>query len=142
LILEEALRLFHGCLLLHQNNMHRLIICLKLIFDLPVERFEIENLINIQKREIDKSEILNLMALAGNGDARTIHDRFELYRQTFNRCDQSQTDAASYWRWTNMQIEKMIKLINEKHLMAFDRETFAILAENYFSRNYQNGFLK
>ncbi len=136
LSIEGALNILHSSLLFYTNTRARMVICLGLIFDIPVVNCEIDNLIsecgmNAAIAKYKFSDIINTIKKRDN-----ILSRFENYRELLNMADGSDTNAQSYWRWTNMQIARMIHLLNQRHLMTFNRETFRYLVDLYFDQNY------
>ena len=136
LSIEEALNILHIRLLLYTDTRAKMVICLGVIYNYPVFECEIDNLIfecGLNPAVVESK----LPAIRNRGQQHdNILARFETYREILNLADQSRTNASSYWRWTNLQITKMIHLLNEKHLMAFDKDTFKLLVEFYFQDYY------
>ncbi|NCA79359.1 MAG: sigma-70 family RNA polymerase sigma factor [Sphingobacteriia bacterium] len=139
LVIYDAMQLFEDVLKLYFSTTAKLIVCLKIVLKLPVLAFELEALFVASKQKpiVLAEHLPNMESIHNKG----ILEGFERYQKLLNIADQSETDSASYWRWTNLQIKKMISLINQKHTMTFDRETFSTLAELYFENYYSIEFL-
>lgn len=133
LALQDAVYSFQSKLFSYMHLKHKLIFCLKVHYhhyiypedilklfgkvpELPVNNFQVT------------SDLLNQSEESETGK---LH-RFELVKAFLNSADNSQTDAQSYWRWTNHEISKIIMYLNNKHLMELNHQSFGFLLDYYF----------
>ena len=140
LLVQDALRLLHHKILAYLHFRAKLIVCLKIVCYIKIDTKDLTALFNHQigknyHHKVDKV-IDKLKGDISDIDHRGILLRFEIVEELLNMAEQAETDANSYWRWTNIQINHITEYLNHKHTMQFNRESFKILADRYFNNYY------
>lgn len=133
LVIRDAVSAFHCKVLTYMHLRFKLLLCLKVIFDLKVFPADIKRLFFNQKAAVIND--FQAVAVSLNNIDRSDKDklrRFELIRPFLNLAGQTTTDANSYWRWTNNETVRLIQFLNNRYMMAFTRETFGYLLDRYF----------
>jgi hypothetical protein len=139
LVIDDAIETFHCKVLAYMDSRHKLLLCLKVLFDQSIFPNDIKllfgdnSVVSINDFQITSSS-LNVFKKSEKGK---LH-RFELIKPFLNAADHSTTDANSYWRWTNNEINKLIHFLNSRHSMEFNRETFGYLLDRYFQNSACN----
>ncbi|NCC73653.1 MAG: hypothetical protein EOM06_09675 [Sphingobacteriia bacterium] len=138
LIIQDVVGKLHCRVLSYMHLRFKLLLCLKALYDLRVFPTDIKLLFfNHKELKINDfqvvSDSLNFFYRSDNGKLR----RFELISPFLNLAAQTNTDASSYWRWTNNETINLIQFLNDRYLMELNRETFGHLLERYFQK-FQN----
>lgn len=133
LAIDEVVGFLHCKMLAYLHLRFKLLLCLKTIFDHKIFRDDFKMLVGVDgmamENELEEIIVsLNNMEKSESGKLQ----RFELVRPLLNLTDKSTTDASSYWRWTNYEINKIIQFLNSRLMTDFDRETFGYLLDSYF----------
>jgi hypothetical protein len=143
LLIHDAVETFHCKVLTYLDIRYKLLLCLKVLFDQRIFPDDIKllfgdnGIFSIYDFQTASSS-LNELEKSDKGK----YHRFELIRPFLNHADDSATDANSYWRWTNNEINKLIQSLNSRHSMEFNRETFGYLLDRYFENFPGNVQLK
>jgi hypothetical protein len=143
LFIHDAIETFHCKVLTYMNMRHKLLMCLKVLFDHVIFPNDIEALFD-DNGAVGKSDFRATASSLNNfekSEKGKLH-RFELIKPFLNHTDRSATDANSYWRWTNHETTKLIQFLNSRHSMQFNRETFGYLLDRYFQNFSGNVQLK
>jgi len=141
LLIEDALKILDGKIRICFTIRIKLIICLKVIFNIPLNNGDFHGA--IAEDAFDHFMQEKIIPAGDDLDRdKQVTQRFEMIAKVLNLLDNSATNADSYHRWTNLQIAGLIKYLNDNHLMSFDRETFRLLIEKYFCNFYWDGFPK
>ncbi len=133
LVIDDAIETFHCKVLTYMDSRHKLLLCLKVLFDHVIFPGDIKLLFG--NDGVDATNDVEMASASINDFEK--HEsgklfRFELIKPFLNLADHSATDANSYWRWTNNEINKLIHFLNSRHSMEFNRETFGYLLDRYF----------
>jgi DNA-directed RNA polymerase specialized sigma24 family protein len=135
LMIDNALNIIHKKILAYLHQKAKLIICLKTEYNFHIVREDIDALLS------PSNNIESIIQNSLNPPVETSIDacengkilqRFSRVKILLNHADHSTTDEHSYWRWTNLQINRMIVYLNEYYTMGFDRESFGLLIDRYF----------
>ena len=139
LMLKNTYEQFYLLLKSYEQLQAKLELCLKISHSLPIKISELKNLFPDNEQappvEILEEVSICLSKMNINNKPGNLIKRFGIIRPLLNNAVQSNTDEKSYWRWTNMHIEKLIKSMNENHALKLNRETFRILIEKYYSQS-------
>lgn len=131
LLIEEAVGLLDAVIRSYFGSRMKLIICLKAIYGIEIYSAELHELMG-------EKVVWQKNLKPDNTGGRGMQYRLSLIRPYLNRAENSTTDVDSYWRWANLQINRIIACLNRNHLMTFTRETFELLAERYFLNYYDH----
>lgn len=130
LLIADALHIFHAQVLSYLRSRLKLVVCLKILHDLPLSENDFNQLAENTERG-DRNGIKKI--LMNQNGLREKRQRFEAVSGLLNSRGGGNADPDSYWRWGNLQVNRMIAYLNDKHLMHFNRESFGVLLERYFS---------
>ena len=141
LLVQDALRLFHEKTLAYLHIRAKLILCLKIVHHIKIDAKDLTALFNHQigknyQHKVDKVIDILEGEIAGI-DQAGILQRFMIVEELLNIAGQTETEAHSYWRWTNMQVNHIIEYLNNKYIMQFNRESFKVLIDLYFNNYYE-----
>jgi hypothetical protein len=135
LVIQDAIETFHCRVLTYMHIRFKLLLCLKVLFDLRIFPADIKLLFNEQKdANINDFKVASATLNKIDRSDKDKLRRFELIRPFLNLAGQTTTDANSYWRWTNNETVRLIQFLNDRYLMEFNRETFGYLLERYFQK--------
>lgn len=136
LLIHDAIETFHCKVLTYLDIRYKLLLCLKVIFDQRIFPDDIKLLFGDKGifSNYDFQTASSSLNDCEKSEKGKFH-RFELIRPFLNYADHSATDANSYWRWTNNEINKLIHFLNFRHSMDFNRETFGYLLDRYFENS-------
>lgn len=139
LVLQDAVCSFQSKLMTYLHLRHKLILCLKVHYHHYIYPDDIRRLFqNVPELPVNNYQVTSdLLNHTKESETGKLH-RFELVRAFLNYADKSQTDAQSYWRWTNHEITKIIMYLNNKHLMELNHEVFGFLLDYYFEFGTDN----
>ncbi len=118
-------------LVMFNTKMFKLILCLKVIYRLPI-------VVDDLKNYCSKLKVNEINKLIEAVDPVKIIPEFELFQilaPYINRCDENINQADTLRRWTKRKIDEIIETINGNPPRAnYDKETIQILFEKYFSK--------
>jgi hypothetical protein len=136
LLVQDTLMLLHEKTLAYLHIRTKLIVCLKIVCNVKIDAKDLTALFNHRAgkdyhNKVDKA-IDKLEREITSNDHAGILLRFKIVEELLNMAEQAETDAHSYWRWTNIQINHITEYLNNKHMMRFDRDSFNALIDRYF----------
>lgn len=137
-VIINALKCLHARIKVYLTSEAKLIICLKVVFYFSITGSDIRELTGktgrpcFDEKDVDADPVPDG---TGNNDDGILQ-RFSAVRPFLNQCEKTNTDENSYWRWTNNQVNILINYLNERHMMSFDRDSFASLLDRYFSGHF------
>lgn len=133
LAIDDVVGYLHCKMLAYLHQRFKLLLCLKTLFDHIIFRDDFKMLFggDGMAMENEFEEIIVSLNNSEKSESGKLQ-RFELVRPVLNLADRSTTDASSYWRWTNYEINKIIQFLNSRLMTDFDRETFGYLLDSYF----------
>lgn len=130
LMIEETAIGFGNLLNTYLQRKVKLIICLCIVMDLGVT----PGLISYLEKSTGHADLNNCLnpSRSDSEKADNTIQRLDRCLSLLNYIDNTQTNAQSYQRWTNLQINSMIEILNNNFSMKLTRGSFKTLAEYYF----------
>jgi RNA polymerase sigma factor (sigma-70 family) len=130
LLIEHDIHVFHAIMEQFHSEKAKLLLCLKLMYRIPIARLDIMNWWpGCPERDIDAF----LVAVSQEGGEAVTHkDVFSLFQPLVNGAETNHTTADSIRHWADVRITLILHLLNgNPPNSAHNRETLGILFEDY-----------
>jgi DNA-directed RNA polymerase specialized sigma24 family protein len=128
-LIEHDILVFRAIMGQFHSERTKLLLCLKLMYRLPITRFDVVNWWpRCPEHDIDAL----LSAVDAGGVALTHKDVFALLQPLVNNAEMNHTSADSIRHWVDVRITLILRLLNgSPPTSAHNRETLGILFEDY-----------
>jgi hypothetical protein len=131
LLIEHDIRVFRAILDQFHREKFKLMLCLKLIYRIPINR---QDVLNWWPACPPNDLNALLRALDGKDEDMTDKQVFSILQPLVNKAETSSGSADSIRRWVDERITKILKLLNDSPpTSAHTRETLGILLDDYFT---------
>ncbi|MEW5800105.1 MAG: hypothetical protein AB1728_13985 [Bacteroidota bacterium] len=132
-VFDEELERLHTVLQLFHEERNKLYIAMKLYLKIPLRKMDIYR----WNRHLAPAQKEFLISLFGkNYDEMTIHEIFAAFAPVWNSVERTSSAPKSIERWTNEQINVVIKLMNgNPPRRSHSKETLQVLLSEEYSRH-------
>lgn len=129
-ILEDEFRRLSLLFDLFGKKKHRLILCLKLTYKIPLENADIER----YHPEVESHESQALLMLNHPSNVNTTDKEiFRTLNEIFNRLEEKETSVDALRKWVDVKTEEMVRFMNgDPPRYYYTRKSLQILVEKYF----------
>jgi len=116
---------------MYNSKTPKLVLCLKIIYRLPVEVNDFKKY--CLKLKVDK--INELIEVVNPVKIISEFELFQILTPYINKCDNQNNQPDALRRWTKRKIDEIIELMNGDPPRAnYDKETLQILIEKFYSK--------
>lgn len=129
LLIDHDIRVFRAILDQFHSEKPKLLLCMKLIYRLPITRLDVVN----WWPKCPENDINALLSSVRDGGETLTHkDLFVCLQPLMNKAEEKNTSADSTRHWVDKQIQLTLRLLNgSPPTSAHNRETLGILLDDY-----------
>ena len=138
LLIKDEMKRLQAILTSFERRKEKLLLCLKLYAKKLLNEKDIEEFNAPATRELCKEVLSNFSKPYHQLDDKMVYQKVIAL---FNKLENKNSDPDSLRKWLNMQLDKMIQLLNgNPPSSAYDRNSLRLLLNLFYSEKYEEDF--